>query len=89
MSLADFVDASGPDGVAITVETDDTGDIHPAVYVRRHGRVDTDDVLDASPLHDYRTDEHRRSAHGDLHRRTSCAGHSTAARPAGRRAVAP
>ena len=49
MSLADFVDSDGPDGVAITVETDDTGDIHPAVYVRRHGRVDADAVLDCEP----------------------------------------
>jgi thioredoxin reductase len=60
ISLADFVDSPGPDAVAITVETDDTGDIHPAVYVRRHGRVDGDARLDASPLHDYRTAVHRR-----------------------------
>lgn len=59
VSLADYVDAPGPDGAAITVETDDTGDIHPAVYVRRRGRVDADAVLDRSPLHDYRTSEHR------------------------------
>jgi thioredoxin reductase len=60
VSLADFVDTSGPDAVAITVETDDSGDIHPAVYVRRRGRVDADATLDSSPLHDYRTSEHRR-----------------------------
>ena len=59
VSLADYVDAPGPDGAAITVETDDTGDIHPAVYVRRQGRVDADAVLDGSPLHDYRTSEHK------------------------------
>ena len=59
MSLAEYVDAAGPDGAAITVETDDKGDIHPAVYVRRRGRVDTDAVLDSSPLHEYRTAEHR------------------------------
>ena len=52
----------GPDGVAITVETDDTGDIHPAVYVRearprrRRRRRST-----ATPLHDYRR---RRSSAG-------------------------
>ena len=50
---------SGPDGVAITVETDDRGDIHPAVYIRRRGRVESDAVLDGSPLHDYRTPAHR------------------------------
>jgi thioredoxin reductase len=60
VSLAEFVDGSGPDGVAITVETNDKGDIHPAVYVRRRGRVDSDAVLDGSPMHDYRTSLHRR-----------------------------
>lgn len=59
VSLAEYVDAAGPDGAAITVETDDKGDIHPAVYVRRRGRVDTDAVLDSSPLTDYRTPGHR------------------------------
>ena len=59
VSLADYVDATGPDGAAITVETDDQGSIHPAVYVRRRGRVDTDAVLDADPLTEYRTAEHR------------------------------
>lgn len=59
VSLADFVDSSGPDAVAITVETDDSGDIHPAVYVRRHGRVDSDANLSNSPLHDFRSATHR------------------------------
>jgi thioredoxin reductase len=60
VSLAEYVDASGPDGVAITIETDDRGDIHPAVYVRRRGRVDTDKTLDGHPMHEYRDDAHRR-----------------------------
>ena len=55
VSLADYVDEAGPDGVAITVETDDRGSIHPAVYVRRRGRVDADAVLDEGPLTEYRT----------------------------------
>jgi thioredoxin reductase len=59
VSLAAFVDTAGPDGVAITVETDDQGDIHPAAYVRMHGRVDTDNVLEGAPMHEYRTDAHR------------------------------
>ncbi|MFV2062467.1 MAG: NAD(P)-binding domain-containing protein [Chloroflexota bacterium] len=59
VSLAEYVDASGPDGAAITVETDGSGDIHPALYVRRRGRVASDAVLDGSPLHEYRTAEHR------------------------------
>ena len=59
VSLAEYVDVAGPDGAAITVETVDRGAIRPAVYVRRRGRVDTDAVLDGSPLHEYRTAEHR------------------------------
>ena len=58
--LADFVDSAGPDAVAITVETDDSGDIHPEVYVRRRGRVDGDARLDGSPLHEYRTGGHHK-----------------------------
>ena len=58
VSLADYVDAAGPDGAAICVETDDRGDIHPAVYVRRHGRVDVDVTLESSPLLDFRSAEH-------------------------------
>ena len=60
VSLHDFVDRDGRDAVAITVETDDTGDIHPAVYVRRNGRVGSDARLDGSPFHEYRTSQHRR-----------------------------
>jgi thioredoxin reductase len=59
VSLAEYVDVPGPDGAAITVETDDHGSIHPAVYVRRNGRVDADAVLDPSPLTEYRTAGHR------------------------------
>ena len=59
VSLAEYVDSAGPDGAAITVETDDHGSIHPAVYVRRRGRVGADAVLDESPLTDYRTPAHR------------------------------
>jgi hypothetical protein len=63
------VDTAGPDGVAVAVETDDAGDIHPAVYVRRRGRVDSDGRLDGAPLHDYRTTAHERQLRdllGDL-----------------------
>jgi thioredoxin reductase len=59
VSLAEFVDVDGPDAVAVTVETDDRGDIHPCAYVRRRGRVDGDARLDGSPLHDYLTAAHR------------------------------
>ena len=66
VSLAEYVDAAGPDGAAITVETDDRGSIHPAVYVRRRGRVDADAVLDESPLTEYRTPAHRAQLQGLL-----------------------
>lgn len=56
--LAHFVDASGPDAAAVTVETDAEGDIHPAVYVRRGGRVE-EHVLPSDPLLDFETGEHR------------------------------
>ena len=61
VSLSAYVDESGPDGVAITVETDDRGSIHPAVYVRRRGRVDGDAALEEGPLTEYRTPEHRKA----------------------------
>ena len=57
--LADFVDTEGPAAVAIAVETDDTGDIHPAVYVRDAGRPAVETLLSAHPLHDFRTSENR------------------------------
>ncbi|HUG49130.1 MAG TPA: NAD(P)-binding domain-containing protein [Candidatus Limnocylindria bacterium] len=58
--LAHFVDEEGPPAVAITVETDDKGSIHPAVYVRERGRPAVETLLDPHPLHDFRTPDHRR-----------------------------
>lgn len=55
--LAHFVDETGPDGVAMAVETDASGDIHPAVYVRHAGRVD-EHTLPSSPMLDFETAEH-------------------------------
>jgi thioredoxin reductase len=57
--LADFVDMEGPAAVAIAVETDDTGDIHPAVYLREAGRPAVETLLSSHPLHDFRTSENR------------------------------
>jgi thioredoxin reductase len=54
--LAHFVDAGGPNALAITVETDAEGDIHPVVYERR-GSVVEEHVLPSSQLHDCRTAE--------------------------------
>jgi len=57
--LADFVDREGAAAVAIAVETDDTGDIHPAVYVRQAGRPAVETLLTSHPLHDFRTPDNR------------------------------
>jgi hypothetical protein len=57
--LADFVDMEGDAAVAIAVETDDTGDIHPAVYVRDRARPAVETLLTSQPMHDFRTAEHR------------------------------
>ena len=56
--LAHFVDSYEHDAVAIAVETDGEGDIHPAAYVRRGGDV-TEHLLPSAHLHDYDTKEHR------------------------------
>ncbi|MGH2757901.1 MAG: NAD(P)-binding domain-containing protein, partial [Actinomycetota bacterium] len=58
LPLAHFVDAEGPDSVAITMETDGEGDIHPVIYVRRGGRVD-EHLLPSDRMHQYETGEHR------------------------------
>jgi thioredoxin reductase len=57
--LADFVDSEGEAAVAIAVETDDTGDIHPAVYIRPAGRLAVETLLESHPLHDFRTPANR------------------------------
>jgi thioredoxin reductase len=57
--LAQFVDEEGAAGVAIAVETDDTGDIHPAVYVRATGKPALETLLTSQPLHDFRTADNR------------------------------
>jgi thioredoxin reductase len=58
LPLAHFVDSEGQDSVAVTVETDAEGDIHPALYVRRSGQV-TEHLLPSNPMRDYETAEHR------------------------------
>ena len=56
--LAHFVDSGGADGVAVAVETNAEGDIHPVVFLRKRGDVE-EHLLPSSPLHDYRTAEYR------------------------------
>jgi thioredoxin reductase len=63
--LAHFADAVGPDAAAITIETDASGDIHPALYVRRNGEV-TEHLLASDPLHDFHTEAHRAHLRGIL-----------------------
>jgi hypothetical protein len=59
MPLAHFVDSYEGDSVAVTIETDGDGDIHPAVYVRR-GPVVTEHLLPSAPLHDFDTGDHHK-----------------------------
>jgi hypothetical protein len=63
--LSHFVDSGGPDAVAATVETNDSGEIRPAVYIRRNGSVD-EQVLEGTLLHEFDTDEHRAHLSGLL-----------------------
>ena len=56
--LAHFVDSAGPDGVAIAIESNESGDIHPALYIRTRGGVE-EFLLPSSPMHDYRSREYR------------------------------
>jgi thioredoxin reductase len=64
LPLQYFVDSSGPDAVAIVQETDQSGDHHPAVYVRRGNQV-TEHVLDGDPLLNYQTPRHTKQL-GDV-----------------------
>jgi hypothetical protein len=63
--LAHFVDVGGPDAVAVTVETDDHNEIHPAVYRRRGGSIE-EQRLEGNLLHDFETAEHRAQLRGLL-----------------------
>lgn len=56
--LAHFVDAYDDDAVAVAIETDASGDIHPALYMKRGATV-TEQLLPSAHLHSYETKEHR------------------------------
>jgi thioredoxin reductase len=62
--LASFVDGSGPDALAITLESDGSGDVYPVLYTRVEGRL-TERRLDPHPLLDYETEPTRRAI-GDV-----------------------
>jgi thioredoxin reductase len=63
--LSPFLDEGGPDAVAVTLETNASGQIYPALYVRQHGAV-KEHLLDPHPLLDYRTADHRAAAESIL-----------------------
>lgn len=52
LPLQHFVDSTGPDAAAIVLETDASGDHHPAVYVRRGGKI-SEHVLPGDPLYNF------------------------------------
>ena len=57
--LAHFLDSSGPDAVAASVEVDDAGRLIPMVYVRRGAEV-AEHQLEPHPLHEYESEPYRR-----------------------------
>ena len=63
--LAHFVDTYDRDGIAIAIETDAEGDIHPAVYVRRGDEV-SEHLLPSAHAHEYETKDHRGQLTGML-----------------------
>lgn len=56
--LADFIDAEGPDAVAVTLEPNPDSSIYPAVYCRVDGKVE-EHLLDPDELNEYRGSPHR------------------------------
>ena len=59
LPLAHFLDAGGPDGVAVAVEANADGRVYPAVYVRRNGDV-SERLLPSHHLHDFRGSDYER-----------------------------
>jgi thioredoxin reductase len=59
--LASFVDGGKgqPDGVAVALESNGTDDPYPAIYVRRAGAVNGDNLLKPSPLLEFEDEAHR------------------------------
>ena len=55
--LTHFVDAGGPDAVAVTVESNPAGDLYPAVYTRRAGAI-SEHLLEPDPLYEFESPSH-------------------------------
>jgi thioredoxin reductase len=66
LPLAPFIDGTGPDGIALAVETDPQNIQQPVAYVRRRGQV-SEHLLGPAFLHDFRTPEHRSQLASLLH----------------------
>lgn len=58
--LAHFVDADGPDAVAVTIEPNEKGQNYPAIYIRRNNDV-TEHVLEADAALQFDTPQRRAS----------------------------
>jgi hypothetical protein len=56
--LAHFLDSGGADALALTVETDNSGSIHPTVYVRCKNKT-TEHSFEAGPLLEFDTKQNR------------------------------
>src|SRR6185503_8852806 len=56
--LADFIDSSGPDAVAVTLEPNPDSSIYPVAYVRVAGVVE-ERLLDPEAMNEYRGSPHR------------------------------
>ena len=63
--LAHFVDESGPDAIAAAVETNESGEIRPCMYLRKTGKVE-EHVFESHPLHDFTGPEHTKQLEGLL-----------------------
>jgi thioredoxin reductase len=56
--LAAFIDAEGPDAVAVTLEPNTDASIYPVAYVRTAGSVE-ERLLDPDAMNEYRASPHR------------------------------
>jgi thioredoxin reductase len=56
--LEHFLDAGGPDAVAVTVQLNAAGEIFPGVYLRRRGRIQEAE-LDPHPLNEFDGEPYR------------------------------
>jgi thioredoxin reductase len=59
LPLAHFFDEGPSNGVAVSIELDPRGAIHPVVYVQRHAVV-SERALEPHPLRDFTGEEYRR-----------------------------